>query len=155
MTRTVGRMWRRTALVFLLVVVFLLQGVVTDQSRAGAAWHRRAEMLQLTNEDRTDRDRDALALNAKLSRYAKQHSREMAEAGELFHTPNLADKLNGLDWSVGGENIGMGPSLEGLQDAFMASKPHRQNILREAFDHAAIGVVESDGSLWVTVIFYG
>ena len=37
----------------------------------------------------------------------------------------------------------------------MASRPHRRNILREAFDHTAIGVVESDGKLWVTVIFYG
>jgi uncharacterized protein YkwD len=38
---------------------------------------------------------------------------------------------------------------------FMESKPHRRNILRRGYDHAAVGVVKSDGSLWVTTIFYG
>ena len=79
----------------------------------------------------------------------------MAERGELFHTANLAAKLDGVAWTIGGENVGMGLSLRSLQNTFMASKPHRRNILREGFDHTAIGIVESDGSLWVTVIFYG
>jgi uncharacterized protein YkwD len=79
----------------------------------------------------------------------------MADAGELFHTGDLAAKLRGLRWSVGGENVGVAPSLDDLQDAFMASKPHRSNILREGYDHTAIGVVQSDGNFWVTVIFYG
>ena len=37
----------------------------------------------------------------------------------------------------------------------MASKVHRENILRSSFDHTAIGMVRRNGSLWVTVIFYG
>jgi uncharacterized protein YkwD len=154
-TRSIGRMRRRTALVLLLVAAFLVQGLATDPARAGTATPRRSHMLQLTNEDREDRDRDALSLNERLSRYARRHSRDMAEQGELFHTPDLADKLRGLDWSIGAENVGMGPSLEALEDAFMDSKPHRKNILRAGFEHTAIGVVESGGSYWVTVIFYG
>lgn len=155
MTRTVGRMRRRTALVSLLVAAFLVQGVATDPPRADAGTRDRAEMLQLTNEDRADKERRALRLNEKLSRYARRHSREMAEQGQLFHTPDLADKLSGVDWTIGAENIGMGPSLEALEDAFMASRPHRRNILRAGFARTAIGVVESDGTFWVTVIFYG
>ena len=38
---------------------------------------------------------------------------------------------------------------------FMASPPHRRNILNREFDHLAVGVVESGGNVWVTVIFYG
>ena len=155
MTRTVGRMRRRTALVFILVVAFLVEGLGTDPSQAGTAAPNRTEMLQLTNDDRADRERGALSLNERLSRYARRHSREMAEQGQIFHTPDLAGRLQGLDWSIGGENVGTGPTLEGLQRAFMASRPHRKNILREAFDHTAIGVIESGGSYWVTVIFYG
>ena len=155
MKRTVGRMRRRTALVFLLVAVFLVQGVATDPSPADAGTRDRAEMLQLTNEDRADKERRALRLNEKLSRYARRHSREMAERGQLFHTPDLADKLRGLDWSLGAENVGMGASLPALEDVFMASRPHRRNILRSGFRRTAIGVVESNGSFWVTVIFYG
>ena len=57
--------------------------------------------------------------------------------------------------SIAGENVGVGADLRGLESAFMASGPHRKNILRRAFDNTAIGVVERNGTYWVTVIFYG
>jgi uncharacterized protein YkwD len=79
----------------------------------------------------------------------------MAEAGQLFHTKDVAGKLGQRDWSMWGENVGYASSLTDVQAAFMGSTPHRKNILRSGFDHTAIGVVESDGNLWVTVIFYG
>jgi len=146
---------RVIALVFLLATGFLLSGVATDHARAGANAKRRVEMLQLTNEDRADKDRDALKLDSRLSRYATKHSRAMADAGYLFHSEDLAAKLKGRDWSMGGENVGVASSLAGLEDSFMGSKVHRKNILQAGYDHAAIGVVKSDGTLWVTVIFYG
>lgn len=140
---------------FVLVLALLAPGIATDHARAAASEARRDQMLVLTNEARATHDKAVLALNAKLSRYATRHSRQMANAGTLFHTEDLADKLSGLDWSMGGENVGVGPSLTDLQEAFMGSKTHRRNILRNGYDHAAIGIVKSDGNLWVTVIFYG
>jgi len=145
----------RTAAGFLLVLALLASGIATDHARAAASSDRREQMLSLTNEDRAEHGKKVLALNAKLSRYATKHSRAMAAAGYLFHSEDLADELDGLDWSMGGENVGVGSSLTDLQDAFMASKPHRHNILRKRYDHAAIGIVKSDGTFWVTVIFYG
>jgi uncharacterized protein YkwD len=145
----------KTVAGFLLVLALLAPGIATDHARAAASQARREQMLTLTNEARATHGKSALALNAKLSRYATRHSRQMANAGTLFHTEDLADKLNGLDWSMGGENVGVGPSLTDLQDAFMGSKIHRKNILQKGYDHAAIGIVKSDGTLWVTVIFYG
>lgn len=112
-------------------------------------------MVELTNQDRADRDRAPLDFNAHLSRYAARHAKAMAEAGRLFHTPDLAAKLQGLDWSIGGENVGHGGSLEILERAFMHSKVHRSNILRPGFDSVAVGVFRDGNSLWVTVIFYG
>jgi uncharacterized protein YkwD len=79
----------------------------------------------------------------------------MASKGYLFHTADLAAVLKGRDWTIGGENVGVGSALTDLEDAFMASKLHRQNILRTTFDDAAVGVFKSDGEFWVTVIFYG
>lgn len=140
---------------FVLVLALLAPGIATDHARAAASESRTDQMLALTNEARATHGKAALGLNAKLSRYATRHSRQMANAGTLFHTEDLADKLSGLDWSMGGENVGVGPSLTDLQEAFMGSKTHRRNILRNGYDHAAIGVVKSDGNLWVTVIFYG
>jgi uncharacterized protein YkwD len=138
-----------------LLIVLLAQGIVADRASASTDHRRRAHMLSLTNDDRVERDKAALKLNAALSRYAKRHSRQMATKGYLFHTADLPEKLKGLDWSIGGENVGVGSTLDGLESAFMKSKPHRRNILRTAFDHAAVGVINSDGSFWVTVIFYG
>jgi len=138
-----------------LLIVLLAQGVSADRASASSDHRRRAHMLSLTNDDRAQRDKAALKLNAALSRYAKHHSRQMATKGYLFHTVDLPSKLNGFDWSIGGENVGVGSTLDGLEGAFMNSPPHRKNILRTAFDHAAVGVIHSNGSFWVTVIFYG
>ena len=146
---------RRNGIVtaLLLSSAILLHGALAPA--ADATTRRRDEMVALTNADRAERDRDALGLNADLSRYAKRHSRDMAEAGYLFHTEDLAAKLKGLDWSIGGENVGVGSDLDDLQKAFMRSKPHRRNILRSGFDNVAVGVYSADDTFWVTVIFYG
>jgi uncharacterized protein YkwD len=129
--------------------------------RAGAdveeRFGRRRQMLGLTNEARERRDRRELGFAAALSRYARRHSEAMSRRGYLFHSNEdaIRDALDGYDWSLAGENVGVGSSLESLQDAFMASPLHRQNILRSTFQNAAIGVVRAHGRIWVTVIFYG
>ena len=150
----VTRSRTRIAAVLLLCVSALLSGFATDHARAGER-HDRRQMLQLTNEARDHKDRVALKLDRQLSRYAVKHSRDMANEDSLFHSVDLAELLQGRDWSMGGENVGVASSLTDLQDSFMASRVHRSNILRTGYDHAAIGVVESDGNFWVTVIFYG
>ena len=154
MTTRVTPSRRGIAVAFLLLVALLWSGIATDQAQAGAKAGR-ADMLRLTNQDRAEKDRQDLDLDLKLSRYAIRHSRDMAEEGYLFHTEDLAGVLDGVEWSLGGENVGVGSSLAALEAAFMASKPHRRNILEEEFENAAIGVVKSDGNFWVTVIFYG
>jgi len=153
MAQVLGRR-TRIAAVLLLCVSVLVSGFATDRARAGERADRR-QMLQLTNAAREHKDRAALVLDRQLSRYATSHSRDMADEGTLFHSEDLARLLEGRDWSMGGENVGVASSLTDLQAAFMASRVHRSNILQAGYDHAAVGVVESDGSFWVTVIFYG
>ena len=145
--------WRRMALVFLLAAVLVSSAIAITPAHAGTGL--RSQMAPLINDDRADKDRKALKLDLELSRYAKKHSQDMADAGGLFHTSDLAAKLKGKHWSIGGENVGMAPTLRALEDMFMASTPHRRNILNREFDHFAVGVVESGGNVWVTVIFYG
>jgi len=140
-------------LVLLLAAVLVSSGIGTAPAHAGTGL--RGEMFQLTNDDRADRDRRTLDLDAELSRYARRHSQAMAEAGEVFHTERLVAKLKDKGWSAAGENVGAGPSLSGLEAAFMGSTLHRRNILNRDFEDVAVGVVESDGNFWVTVIFYG
>jgi uncharacterized protein YkwD len=112
--------------------------------------------LDLTNKDRETHHVKRLKWDRKLSKYATKHSKQMADDVALYHTPNLASKLHSRKWKIAGENVGNGPSLDAINNAFMASPDHRPNILRNSFHHAAVGVYTDDsGSLWVTVIFYG
>jgi uncharacterized protein YkwD len=150
----------KLGLVFALVLSGLLVLVsvgVGANATADERLGRRRQMLGLTNEDRVRHDRSRLDFAARISHYAKDHSEAMARKGYLFHSSDaqLRDVLEGSNWSLAGENVGVGSSLESLEDAFMASKLHRQNILQPTFDNAAVGVVREDGRLWVTVIFYG
>jgi uncharacterized protein YkwD len=150
-----GRKWAGTAT--LVLAVILLIGFVPARADAQRRVGRRLQMVGLTNQDRRSRDRKALNFNAKISRYAKDHSREMAKKGYLFHSDDntLVNLLAPYNWSIGGENVGVGGSLDGLESAFMQSKDHRENILRRQFDHMAVGIVRDGDTLWVTTIFYG
>ena len=129
---------------------------VPAQANAGRYKERHA-MLRATNGSR---DRFSLAgvhIDRDLSKIARHHSLKMAEQQSLFHTTNPSSVyLKGISWHYWGENVGVtGGTVGDLESAFMASLPHRHNILNRTFRHVAIGAVRVDGVLWVTVFFYG
>ena len=148
---------RSLGLVAFVLAALLVVALAPTDTNAEERHGRRRQMLSLTNDDRRHHERKALNFAAAISDYAKAHSRAMAREGYLFHSTEerLRKLLNGRNWSIAGENVGVGSTLESLEDAFMDSKKHRENILRREFFHAAVGVVRQDGRLWVTVIFYG
>ncbi len=153
------RVSRRSGVAFLaatFLALFLVAAVAPSLAAAGQIT-RRERMLSLTNAAREQHLRADLRLNEHLSHYARRHSLAMAGQGYLFHsdTSALLKALRPFRWSIGGENVGVGDSVEALQDAFMRSRTHRENILRSSFDHTAIGMARVGGKLWVTVIFYG
>ena len=147
---------RLTGLVGLLMSGLLILGAArgaVGEEKLGPRRH----MLALTNTDRTYHDRSALSFAERLAAYAKSHSQEMAAKGYIYHSTGdeLREALEGYKWELGGENVGVGASLESLEDAFMASQAHRKNILRRLYDHAAVGIARADDRIWITVIFYG
>jgi len=114
------------------------------------------QLFKLTNASRGRFGLPSLRLDRDMSVVARRHSAAMARAGELFHTSNVDVYLHGIHWHAWGENVGYTPGdLASIQTAFMQSPPHRENILNHAFGHVAIGTVRVDGTLWVTVFFYG
>jgi uncharacterized protein YkwD len=115
-------------------------------------------LFKATNQSRGRFDVPNLRLNRELSVIARHHSMAMARRGELFHTTSgeAAAHLQGVDWHIWGENVGYTPQdVTSIQEAFMGSPPHRSNILNRGFRQVAIGTVRVDGTLWVTVFFYG
>jgi uncharacterized protein YkwD len=154
-----GRVAQRgaRALLSLLLAGSLVTAFAPGRAGAGERYARRLHMLALTNQARESHDKADVKLNWLLSRYARHHSLDMASKGYLYHSDSdtLVGILSPYDFSIGGENVGVGSTVDGLQDAFMASPPHRENILQTAFAHVAIGMARVEGHLWVTVIFYG
>ena len=152
---TSGR--RLGGLLTLLMSGLLLFGAASGSAVGDEKLGPRRHMLALTNSDRTHHDRSALSFAERLAAYAKSHSEAMANKGYIHHSTGdqLREALEGYKWELGGENVGVGASLESLEDAFMASEPHRKNILRRVYDHAAVGIARADDRIWVTVIFYG
>ena len=152
--------------VFAAVIVLGLVPATALASRVGAPAAHRSTRLEVggdswklfkaTNDSRGRFDVPSLTLNRELSVIARRHSLAMSRAGTLFHTSNVDVYLHGMTWHIWGENVGYTPQdVASLQQAFMDSPPHRDNILNRAFTHVAVGSVRVDGTLWVTVFFYG
>jgi uncharacterized protein YkwD len=116
-----------------------------------------ADMLPLTNNDRTGQGLGTLARNACLDGVAAGYARQMAGNGVLAHNPGAGAAVigcrPGASW---GDNVGTtGPcSAAVLEDAFMASPPHRHNILTPGFTQVGFGVwTDENGSCWMQVLF--
>ncbi|HVA60643.1 MAG TPA: CAP domain-containing protein [Mycobacteriales bacterium] len=87
-----------------------------------------------------------------LTSVARQHSDDMARQQQLYHNPNLQTDIT--NWQSCGENVGEGPTVSAIHNAFMNSPEHRANILDHGFTQVGVGVtVDSNGQIWVTEDF--
>lgn len=103
------------------------------------------------NNARAAAGKEPLRVYWDLTDDARKHSKEMAARQELFHNPDLGSVTTG--WKALGENVGVGPSVNLLFDAFMGSSAHRANILGN-FNYVGVGVTVDDNDvLWVTMVF--
>jgi uncharacterized protein YkwD len=122
----------------------------------GAANDAERSLRGMVNEARHRRDVHRLRMRRFLVRAARHHSREMAATSSLEHSDDLASVAGDRPWRIIGENIGFGPSMDVLYDAFMESPPHRQNQLNRAYRYVGVGMARgTDGRIWVTVLFLG
>ena len=69
----------------------------------------------------------------------------MASSNTLKHNPNLTSQVKG--WHYVGENVGVGGDVSSLHAAFMASAPHKANILDKDYTQIGVGVAMLVGPL--------
>lgn len=110
-------------------------------------------MVYLINKARMQAHLPALQSSTALSGLARTHSALMAKHGTIFHTYNLGYVLRNFSWSLAGENVGMGPTIDLLHQAFMRSPAHRRNNLERRFHRIGVGVVWKNGIAFITVDF--
>ena len=142
-----------TAALFVTAAPAITAGAQTSQ---GGCWEVKGSergFAKRINDVRSIAKRGTLRLDPELSRAARLHTREMVKQDKLYHTPS--DKLSKrvTNWTVLGENVGVGGDVQSLHEAFMASPAHADNVLYDSFRHMGVGVVKDGDRLWVTVIF--
>jgi hypothetical protein len=103
------------------------------------------------NQERADHGRAALGWRSDLADVAQAWAQHMASSHGLAHNPGLTRQVH--NWQVVGENVGVGPTLDDLDRAFMASQEHRDNILDAEYTDVGVGSVRDDNDIWIVIDF--
>ena len=131
----------------LLVAALTLVAVVPTGAHAASS----SEFVAQINAARTARGGHALTVKADLNAVAQAQAERMADRSELYHNPNLGGSVS--HWTALAENVGYGPDVDTIHDAFMNSAGHRANILNAKYTEVGVGVVVRDHVMWVAEVF--
>jgi len=116
-----------------------------------------AEVVPLTNQDRSAQGLGALSRNACLDSVASGYAEQMARSGVLAHNSGAGPAIQGCrPNSSWGDNVGTAAPCDvpRLEREWMASPGHRRNILTGAFQHIGVGAwTDEKGGCWVQVLF--
>jgi uncharacterized protein YkwD len=97
--------------------------------------------------------------DTQLAQLAQSHAEEIAASGTLWHS-DLGGWLASpwmSGWHELGENVLValpGTNAFAAEDQWMASGPHRANILNGDFNRVGVGVkVDGSGRVWMVALF--
>ena len=110
-----------------------------------------SSFVSLINSSRHSAGLASYAVRSDLTAVAQAQAQRMASSGRLYHNPSLATAVTHYSWV--GENVGYGPSVLALHQAFMASAGHRANIMDHMFTEVGVGVVQVGSTIWVSEVF--
>lgn len=145
------RIRRRRAYIAAFAVLLLSSAGTQLSSAALADSSISAQYLARMNQERGEDGRAALGWRSDLADIAQSWAEHMASTQDLAHNPDLTRQVR--NWEVVGENVGVGPTLDDLDHAFMRSAEHRDNILDSAYTEVGIGSVATNGAIWIVIDF--
>jgi hypothetical protein len=108
-----------------------------------------ARFVALVNAARAKNGVAPLTVDAELTGLARDWAAQMAAAGKISHANPISEGVT-QDWQKLGENVGKGPSVDPIMNAFIASPGHYANLMDPAFTRIGVGVVWADGVLYTT-----
>ena len=122
-------------------------------------------IVQLTNQERTDRGLGDLAINNKLASAAQKKGLHMLEEDYFAHispsgvTPWFWISQEGYDYHVAGENLAVSfTEAEDVVAAWIASPTHKENMLRPDYTETGVAVVSGEfqgGTSIIVVHMFG
>ena len=143
------KLWRMLAA--LGVAAGPIVAIAAPSAAASADGGAEAQFVALINQLRASKGLPGLAVNGQMTAQARAWSANMAANG-LRENPNEASGAP-AGWSVLGENVGTGSSVGDIESAFIHSPAHYANLVGPRFNLVGVGVVVSNGALWVTQEF--
>jgi uncharacterized protein YkwD len=122
-----------------------------------------ADVIALTNIERTHYRRGALRANPRLMRAAQLQAEQMAQARRMAHVlpharyPRTVDRMAAANyrWYAVGENVAFGQANAAkVVDSWMHSSGHRANILNSSFTDMGAGyAVDRTGRPYYVQVF--
>jgi Cysteine-rich secretory protein family len=141
-------MGRRSALAAAAAVIAAMLLATTG---AVASPSQESDFVSRINSERTSRGLRAVTVKSDLVSVARAWSDHMAAAGSISHDPDLPNEVDG--WTALGDNVGKGPTVASVHEAFMNSSAHRSIILDSRFNQVGVGVTQSGDYIYVTEVF--
>ncbi len=139
-TPSTRRLALRVALVGGLFAGALLPATIRSASAGEAdVVAEEQQFVRLINELRASKGAQPLVVNVELTRVARDWTKVMKNNGKISHNPMLKCQVK-EDWNRLGENVGTGPSVEGLHEAFVKSPGHYKNLVEPSFDSVAVTI---------------
>ncbi|QYG93884.1 CAP domain-containing protein [Iamia sp. SCSIO 61187] len=111
---------------------------------------------QTAVQNELNADRSAYALrrlptHGQLNTKAQAWAEKLARDGVLSHS-NLTSGVPGC-WRALGENVGYGSSAAGVQDAYMRSTKHRDNVLDRRWSYVGVGYAKAGSRVYTVQVF--
>ncbi len=110
------------------------------------------EVLTLVNSERSSRDIVPLVWDDELHEIAREHSREMARRGELFHSSMYERYAENCWGGSPGSFYYFGAS--DIVNGWMGSPKHRTWLLCPHLKHIGVGIAVSDGAMYASWTFW-
>ena len=108
-------------------------------------------VLNELNADRTANRYSRLGTQADAQRKAQAWAEKLARENKLYHS-NLPDGIK-VRWCSIGENVGYGPSVGAIEDAYMNSSGHRANILNTKWNGVGVGHAKNGNKVFTVQVF--
>ncbi len=138
--RTAAR--RLTAVAIVVAALSLLTGCLTTSQDL---------VLTELNADRTAHHMSRLPTQSDAQRKAQAWAEKLARENALYHS-NLPDGIK-VRWCSIGENVGYGPTVGAIEDAYMNSSGHRANILNTKWNGVGVGYAKVGNKTWTVQVF--
>lgn len=126
----------------------LVAGVLTVAVLAGCLSEDQTTVQAQINYSRAVNGVHQLADYAPADTKAQNWANHLASIGTIKHSSLTSGYRSGT-WCRLGENVGMGPSLLAINNAFMNSPSHRANMLSPYYDHMGTGVAKRGNTYFV------